>query len=91
MARHKTDNVLLRSRGIGLTDYNWLPTIAFDYNMQVEFEEIYPDLPHVVLYGRKKKIHKTKEQKNEKEKRRLGNKIRSETKRKNTRYEEYDR
>ena len=76
---HITDSVGAQANGKGQQKYyTWLLVTTLDYNMQVEFDDLYPDLPHEMPYGRKQKIHKTMEQENEKEKRKLGNRVRQE-------------
>ena len=78
--RHVTDSVGTQTNGKGHQRYyTWLSVTTLDYNMQVEFDDLYPDLPHGLPFGDlKRKIHKTKEQEDEKEKRKLGNRVRQE-------------
>tara|TARA_R100000995_G_scaffold63498_1_gene32849 strand:+ start:3690 stop:3920 length:231 start_codon:yes stop_codon:yes gene_type:complete len=61
-ACHATDYALpFRGRSHAKV-YNWLPLIVLDYGMQVDLDDKYPDLPHELPYGRKRKKYKKDEE-----------------------------
>jgi|TARA_R100001460_G_scaffold4204_1_gene12099 hypothetical protein len=61
-AYHATDFALpFRGRSQAKI-YNWLPLIVLDYDMQVDLDDKYPDLPYQLPYGRKRKKYKKDEE-----------------------------